>query len=47
MKRNDKLGKIWDVLYIETDLNEESLKVLAEKILEAIENDNEEKTSKK
>lgn len=35
--RNELLGKIWNLLYIETDLNEESLKELSEKIVELVE----------
>lgn len=45
--KNDLLGKLWTMLYLETDLSEESLKDLCEKIVEVIElHDNEEKNKK-
>ena len=41
--KNELLGKIWSFLYIETDLNEESLKELTEKIVEIMETHNDNK----
>ena len=37
MKRNAILGKIWEILYKETDLEEEGLKLLSEQILDMVE----------
>jgi len=37
MKRSQMLGKIWEVLYKETDYEEEGLKLLSEQILDIIE----------
>lgn len=37
MKKSEMLGKIWTLLYLETDLNEESLKDLALMILKEVE----------
>ena len=35
--RNKKLGIIWNILYINTDLSEDGLRILAEQILDALE----------
>lgn len=43
MRKSVVLGKIWTVLYKETDLEQEGLKILAEEILEKIEEDMEPK----
>lgn len=46
--KNNLLGKLWNMLYIETDISEESLKELCEKIVEVIEvHDSEEKNKSK
>lgn len=37
MKKSEMLGKIWTLLYLETDLNEESLKDLSLMILKELE----------
>lgn len=37
MKRTETLGRIWNLLYLETDLEEGFLKELSERILEVIE----------
>lgn len=45
--KNELLGKLWTMLYLETDLSEESLKDLCEKIVEVMENHDNEKKDKK
>lgn len=37
MKKSEVLGKIFEILWTETDYNEEDLKELTEKILEGVE----------
>ena len=37
MKKSEVLGKIWSVLYQKTDLEEQGLRLLAEDLLEEIE----------
>ena len=37
MKRNSALGKIWNILYLKTDLDEHGIKLLSENILDELE----------
>ena len=37
MKKSEVLGKIWSVLYQKTDLEEEGLRILAEELLDELE----------
>jgi len=39
MKRSEMLGKLWTLLYRETDYYEEDLKDLCEKILDTLEHE--------